>query len=118
MARAKSRSQVALGTRLTGIQSYVAAKHGQVGFAKQLAQELGPFSTNVNSVALGFMATTPPRSKKWNDWPAAFRDNLLNTMAMRRMGAPQHVGRRRLVDHGTDDPRHRRPVGVKPNWNN
>ena len=36
-------SRAGLATTLTGIQSYAAAKHGQVGLVKQLAQELGPF---------------------------------------------------------------------------
>jgi 3-oxoacyl-[acyl-carrier protein] reductase len=84
-------SRAGLATSLTGIQSYSAAKHGQVGLVKQLAQELGPFGITVNSVAPGFMATSPDYERQWNDWPAAFRDNFVNTIAMRRMGAPQDV---------------------------
>ena len=76
---------------LTGIQSYAAAKHGQIGLVKQLAQELGPFGITVNSVAPGFMATSPDYERQWNRWPAAFRDNFINTIAMRRMGAPQDI---------------------------
>jgi len=69
-------SRAGLATSLTGIQSYPAAKHGQIGLVKQLAQELGPFGITVNTVAPGFMATSPDYERQWNNWPAAFRDNL------------------------------------------
>jgi 3-oxoacyl-[acyl-carrier protein] reductase len=84
-------SRAGLATSLTGIQSYPAAKHGQIGLVKQLAQELGPFGITVNTVAPGFMATSPDYERQWNNWPAAFRDNFVNTIAMRRMGAPQDI---------------------------
>ena len=84
-------SRAGLATSLTGIQSYTAAKHGQIGLVKQLAQELGPFGITVNSIAPGFMATSPDYERQWNEWPAAFRDNFVNTIAMRRMGAPQDI---------------------------
>ncbi len=84
-------SRAGLATSLTGIQSYAAAKHGQIGLVKQLARELGPFGITVNSVAPGFMATSPDYERQWNDWPADFRDNFINTIAMRRMGAPQDI---------------------------
>src|SRR5215468_6477349 len=84
-------SRAGLATSLTGIQSYAAAKHGQIGLVKQLASELGPFGITVNSVAPGFMATSPDYERQWNDWPPAFRDNFVNTIAMRRMGAPQDI---------------------------
>jgi 3-oxoacyl-[acyl-carrier protein] reductase len=84
-------SRAGLVASLTGIQSYAAAKHGQIGLVKQLAQELGPFGITVNSVAPGFMATSPDYHRQWNEWPEAFRDNFVNTIAMRRMGEPQDV---------------------------
>jgi 3-oxoacyl-[acyl-carrier protein] reductase len=84
-------SRAGLATSLTGIQSYPAAKHGQIGLVKQLAQELGPFGITVNSVAPGFMATSPDYERQWDNWPAAFRDNFVNGIAMRRQGAPQDV---------------------------
>jgi 3-oxoacyl-[acyl-carrier protein] reductase len=84
-------SRAGLATSLTGIQSYAAAKHGQIGLVKQMAQELGPFGITVNSVAPGFMATSPDYERQWDNWPPAFRDNFVNTIAMRRMGAPQDI---------------------------
>jgi 3-oxoacyl-[acyl-carrier protein] reductase len=84
-------SRAGLATSLTGIQSYPAAKHGQIGLVKQLAQELGPSGITVNTVAPGFMATSPDYERQWNNWPAAFRENFVNTIAMRRMGSPQDI---------------------------
>jgi 3-oxoacyl-[acyl-carrier protein] reductase len=84
-------SRAGLVASLTGIQSYPAAKHGQIGLVKQLALELGPFGITVNSVAPGFMATSPDYERQWANWPAAFRDNFVNGIAMRRMGAPQDI---------------------------
>ena len=57
----------------------------------ELAQELGPFGITVNSVAPGFMATSPDYERQWSNWPADFRDNFVNTIAMRRMGTPQDI---------------------------
>ena len=84
-------SRAALATSLTGIQSYAAAKHGQLGLVKQLAQELGPFGVTVNSVAPGFMPTSPDYERQWAGYDAAFRAQLLDRVAMRRMGTPEDV---------------------------
>ena len=56
-----------------------------------LAQELGPFGITVNTVAPGFMATSPDYERQWNNWPAAYRDNFVKTIAMRRMGRPEDI---------------------------
>jgi 3-oxoacyl-[acyl-carrier protein] reductase len=84
-------SRAALATSLTGIQSYAAAKHGQLGLVRQLAQELGPFGVTVNSVAPGFMRTSPDYQRQWEGYDAAFRAQLLDRIAMRRMGTPEDV---------------------------
>ena len=84
-------SRAGLATSLTGIQAYAAAKHGQVGLVKQLAQELGPFGITVNSVAPGFMATSPDYERQWNSYSAEFRDSFADRIAMRRMGKPEDI---------------------------
>jgi len=84
-------SRAGLVTSLTGIASYAAAKHGQLGLIKQLAQELGPFGINVNSVAPGFMATSPDYERQWASYTPAFRAAFADHIAMRRMGTPQDI---------------------------
>ena len=84
-------SRAGLATSLTGIQAYAAAKHGQVGLVKQLAQELGPFGITVNSVAPGFMATSPDYERQWNAYSEEFRQNFADRIAMRRMGKPEDI---------------------------
>jgi 3-oxoacyl-[acyl-carrier protein] reductase len=84
-------SRAGLATSLTGIQSYAAAKHAQIGLVKQLAQELGPFGITVNSVAPGFMVTSPDYARQWAGYSEEFRSRFLDRIAMRRMGTPEDI---------------------------
>ena len=84
-------SRAGLAPSLTGIQSYAAAKHAQVGLVKQLAQELGPFGITVNAVAPGFMATSPDYVRQWNSYSEDTRANFTKTIAVRRMGQPEDI---------------------------
>jgi len=84
-------SRAGLAPSLTGIQSYAAAKHAQVGLVKQLAQELGQFGITVNAVAPGFMATSPDYVRQWNSYSEDTRANFTKTIAVRRMGQPEDI---------------------------
>ena len=84
-------SRAGLAPSLTGIQSYAAAKHAQVGLVKQLAHELGQFGITVNAVAPGFMATSPDYVRQWNSYSEETRANFTKTIAVRRMGRPEDI---------------------------
>ena len=84
-------SRAGLATSLTGIQSYAAAKHAQIGLVRQLAHELGPFGITVNSVAPGFMATSPDYERQWASYSEEFRNTFADRIAMRRMGTPEDI---------------------------
>lgn len=84
-------SRAGVAPSLTGIQSYAAAKHGQVGLVRQLAEELGPFGVTVNAVAPGFMRTNPDSERQWNSYTEDFHASFINRITMRRLGAPEDV---------------------------
>lgn len=84
-------SRAGLATSLTGIQSYAASKHGQVGLVKMLANELGPFGITVNSIAPGFMATSPDYERQWKNYSEEFKASFADRIAMRRMGEPKDI---------------------------
>ncbi|MBI1397807.1 MAG: SDR family oxidoreductase [Betaproteobacteria bacterium] len=84
-------SRAGLRTSFTGVQSYCASKHGQVGFVKQLAQELAPFNVTVNSVAPGLMVTNPDVQAQWDGYTEDYRTAYLDRLVGRRMGKPEDV---------------------------
>lgn len=84
-------SRAGLATSLTGIQSYAASKHGQVGLVKMLANELGQFGITVNSIAPGFMATSPDYERQWQSYSPEFKATFADRIAMRRMGEPKDI---------------------------
>ena len=84
-------SRAGLSTSLTGIQSYCAAKHGQIGLVKQLGHELAPFNITVNSVAPGFMKTNPDAEKQWDAYAPEFQASFVDSLVGRRMGSPDDI---------------------------
>jgi 3-oxoacyl-[acyl-carrier protein] reductase len=84
-------SRAAIAPSLTGIQSYAAAKHGQLGLVRQLAQELGPFGITVNTVAPGFLRTSPDYEPQWEGWGPDGQKAFVEWIAMRRMGKPEDI---------------------------
>ena len=84
-------SRAGLGVSLTGIQSYGTAKAAQIGLVRQLAAELGPFGITVNSVAPGFMPTSPDYVRQWEGWGEERQKAVVGNIAMRRVGRPEDI---------------------------
>ena len=86
-------SRAGLGVSLTGVQSYGTAKAAQIGLVKQLAFELGQHGITVNSVAPGFMPTSPDYVKQWESYTEEKQKNLIENIAMRRIGKPDDIAK-------------------------
>ncbi|HZS81265.1 MAG TPA: SDR family NAD(P)-dependent oxidoreductase [Stellaceae bacterium] len=84
-------SGAGLGVSLTGIQAYAAAKAAQIGLTRQLAHELGPFGITVNSIAPGFVRSNPTTEKQWESYGAEGQKRLVESIALRRLGAPADI---------------------------
>lgn len=75
----------------TGIHSYGVAKTAEIGFARQLSAELGPHGITVNSVAPGFMPTSPDYIRQWESYGEEGQQALIEGTAMRRLGKPEDI---------------------------
>jgi 3-oxoacyl-[acyl-carrier protein] reductase len=84
-------SPAGLGVSLTGIQAYGTAKAAEIGLVRQLAAELGPYGITVNSVAPGFMPTSPDYVRQWEGYSAERQRQLVESIALRRIGAPEDI---------------------------
>lgn len=84
-------SGAGLRPSLTGIQSYCSAKHGLIGLTRQLALELGPFGITCNSVAPGFLRTSPDYERQWQSYGPEGQKRMIDSIAMRRLGEPQDI---------------------------
>ncbi|WP_102262710.1 SDR family NAD(P)-dependent oxidoreductase [Mesobacillus jeotgali] len=78
-------------TSLTGIQAYASAKAGQIGFTRQMAQELGPFGITVNNVAPGFVISNPSTKKQWERMTIEEQANLVKSISVKRLGEPEDI---------------------------
>jgi 3-oxoacyl-[acyl-carrier protein] reductase len=76
---------------LTGIQAYASAKAGQIGFTRQMAHELGPFGITVNCIAPGFILSNPTTQRQWESYGEAGQKELVEGIAMRRLGRPEDI---------------------------
>lgn len=84
-------SGAGLKPSLTGIQSYCSAKHGLVGLTRQMALELGPHGITVNSVAPGFLRTSPDYERQWAGYGEEGQQRMVEAIAMRRLGEPADI---------------------------
>jgi len=69
---------------------YASAKHGVIGFTRQLAKELAPYSITVNAVAPGLIATERVL-KKLEARGGEERNEILSKILLRRPGRPEEV---------------------------
>ena len=76
---------------LTGIQAYASAKAAQIGFTRQMAHELGPFGITVNCIAPGFVLSNPTTQRQWESYGEAGQQELIQGIAMRRLGEPADI---------------------------
>jgi len=67
--------------------AYVAAKGGQIGWSRSMANELAPFGITVNTVAPGWI----PTERHENDSEKA-KNEYLKTIPLGRWGTPEDVG--------------------------
>ena len=84
-------SGAALRPSLTGIQSYCSAKHALLGLTRQLAHDLGPCGITVNSVAPGFLRTSPDYERQWQSYGEAGQKAMIERIALRRIGEPEDI---------------------------
>jgi 3-oxoacyl-[acyl-carrier protein] reductase len=84
-------SGAGLGVSLTGIQAYASAKAAQIGLTRQLAHELGPFGITVNNIAPGFVRSNPTTEKQWQAYGEEGQRELVEGIAMRRLGTPADI---------------------------
>ncbi|WP_251553696.1 SDR family NAD(P)-dependent oxidoreductase [Neobacillus muris] len=78
-------------TSLTGIQAYASAKAGQIGFTRQMAQELGAFGITVNNVAPGFVLSNPSTQKQWEAMSHEKQQSLVESISVKRLGEPEDI---------------------------
>jgi 3-oxoacyl-[acyl-carrier protein] reductase len=79
-------SRSGLGVSLTGIHAYGTAKTAQIGFVRQISDELGPFGITVNAVAPGFLRTSPDYERQWASYGEEGQKAMVARIPMRRLG--------------------------------
>lgn len=84
-------SQAGLGVSLTGITAYGTAKAAEIGLVRQLAQEFGAFGITVNSVAPGFMPTSPDYVRQWEGYSPERQRAIVEGIALKRIGKPDDI---------------------------
>jgi NAD(P)-dependent dehydrogenase (short-subunit alcohol dehydrogenase family) len=75
---------------IPGAASYNASKHGVVGLTKTVALEYAAKNIRVNAVCPGFIET--PMLNRVTDASVKIREQLINTVPMRRVAQPSEIG--------------------------
>jgi 3-oxoacyl-[acyl-carrier protein] reductase len=84
-------SGAGIGASRTRIHPYTAAKHAVVGLTRQMAHELGQFGITVNSVAPGFVISSPFTEADWAKYSPEAQNAHVQGTFMRRVGKPDDI---------------------------
>lgn len=71
-----------------GSAAYASSKYAVVGFTRVMAGELGPYDVTVNCYSPGMV---PTQMNRFADAPPERKEQLLDTLTLRRWGDPQDV---------------------------
>jgi len=71
-----------------GSAAYASSKYAVVGFTRVMAGELGPYDVTVNCYSPGMV---PTQMNRFAEAPPERKEQLLNTLTLRRWGDPQDV---------------------------
>ena len=84
-------SSAGLRPSLTGLHGYTASKHAVIGLMKQLSADLARTGITVNSVAPGFILSSPDAHRQWDGWTPERRTQLLTQIHTGRLGEADDI---------------------------
>lgn len=84
-------SGAGLRPSLTGVHGYTASKHAVIGLTKQLSVGLAGRGVTVNTVAPGFLLTSPDARRQWDGWGEERQSQVLSRIHTRRLGQPDDI---------------------------
>jgi 3-oxoacyl-[acyl-carrier protein] reductase len=84
-------SGAGLRPTMTGVHGYTAAKHAVIGLTKQLSVGFARHGITVNSVAPGFLLTSPDAKSQWEGWGGERQAQVLAGIHTGRLGQPEDI---------------------------
>jgi 3-oxoacyl-[acyl-carrier protein] reductase len=71
---------------------YSTAKAGILGFTRTLAHQLGPMGITVNTIAPGYILSSPRLEMIWEGrQKSGIADQVINSIPLKRLGKPEEV---------------------------